>query len=504
MANMRAEYMSEMKVTGAVKLSQGAKAELQRQKRATRINNEKYFRIHPELRQMTSAFISALLADKPDDVHLYAEQFFTNPELAHSLGLTGWSRPASVAEEFVPDEEVDEFGEDELNPEVGGATEMDAVDLENLLISLFKEADADGSGSLDAAEFANLMATADLGLSKNEVKMLLAEADENMDGGISYQEFVPLAVETVQTMRLKQRYAEVEADMNEELTWAAAQIIGMDRDDFAAFVRSAGEKLGSGGMYSKAQLKALLKSPTLGLSKQQATAAAADVAFDASGNVAVSALEETLYDTVLKVVADALAMQNVGVVGDMINEGFRHYDKEDTGYIDKKVARSQLLNIFPFLTKLQATAVLNDAPLSEDGSQLAWKDFLPKLTALVKAMGDPEAIRERSEMALRAEFAPMEMMSHLDKQKFEESITMLFAEADKDGNGVLDVHEMSRLLDNPSIGLRPNDAMDLMDMYDDDQDALISLEEFKNIAYEKLAAITRERAIMDSMDLAGL
>ena len=60
-----AQAMSEQSVTGAVKLTGGAIASLQRQKRAQRINNEKYFRTHPELRQMVSAFISALLTDKP-------------------------------------------------------------------------------------------------------------------------------------------------------------------------------------------------------------------------------------------------------------------------------------------------------------------------------------------------------------------------------------------------------------------------------------------------------
>ena len=82
----------EAKITGAVRLTEKAQAALQRQKRAQRVNNEHYFRVHPELRTMISAFISSLLKDKPEDVHEYAERFFTNPELAHSLGLPPISR----------------------------------------------------------------------------------------------------------------------------------------------------------------------------------------------------------------------------------------------------------------------------------------------------------------------------------------------------------------------------------------------------------------------------
>ena len=66
---------------------------LNQQKRTARITNEQFFRCHPELRTMTSAFMATLLREKPDDVPAFAARFFTNPDLAHELGLEGWSRP---------------------------------------------------------------------------------------------------------------------------------------------------------------------------------------------------------------------------------------------------------------------------------------------------------------------------------------------------------------------------------------------------------------------------
>ena len=110
------------------------------------------------------------------------------------------------------------------------------VELENLLVDLFREADTDGSGSLDLAEFEKLMATASLGLSSSEVKLLLSEADENADGCVSYQEFVPLAVEVVQTMRLKARYDEYEEEVSEEYRSAAMMIVGLSADEVATAV----------------------------------------------------------------------------------------------------------------------------------------------------------------------------------------------------------------------------------------------------------------------------
>ena len=95
--------------------------------------------------------------------------------------------------EHEPEPEEEFYDDDELNPEMGGTTDFDPVELEAMLEEMFKEADQDGNGTLDMAEFAKLMATTNLGLSKAELDMLLAEADENTDGNVSYAEFVPLA-----------------------------------------------------------------------------------------------------------------------------------------------------------------------------------------------------------------------------------------------------------------------------------------------------------------------
>ena len=488
--------MTEHTVTSTVKLSANDQAALQRQKRAQRVNNEQYFRVHPELRQMTSAFISALLADKPDDVHLYAEQFFTNPELAHSLGLYGWSRPVSPEPEEAPYEAEDEYGEDELNPELEGGTGMDVVDLENLLIELFKEADTDNSGTLDPAEFAGLMATAQLGLSKQELKFLLADADENSDGSISYAEFVPLAVEVVQTMRLKQRYEDYAADIGEEMRWGAEQIIGPP-DGITAAVQQAGSKMGVSAL-SKGQLKSLLKQPALGLSKQQASMAAAAVPYDEGDTVAISWLCEELYGILVDTVAEGLAQQNLGAVGEEIEAVFKFYDKEDTGLIDKKVAKTALNQAFPFLTRLQVSSLVGDAPVDLDG-QITWRPYLPKLEAVIKAFADPEALKERAELAVRAEFQPVAMMNNMDRAKFDEQMTMLFKEADKDNSGALDLNELAALLKSGDLGLSPSDAEGLMEHFDVDMSSQMELPEFLDCAYDVLAALAREKAIMNVM-----
>merc|ERR1719263_2746576 len=67
-------------------------------------------------------------------------------------------------------------------------------------------------------EFKGVLAMADLGLSDREVKRVMAEADFNDDGEISYEEFIPLAVDLVQSM-----YARMEAELAEQQDEDAAR-----------------------------------------------------------------------------------------------------------------------------------------------------------------------------------------------------------------------------------------------------------------------------------------
>ena len=69
---------------------------------------------------------------------------------------------------------------------------MPRDELEDMMRNVFEAADADGSGALDRREFARCLRSAELGLTRKEINLLLTEVDENGDGLISYEEFTPL------------------------------------------------------------------------------------------------------------------------------------------------------------------------------------------------------------------------------------------------------------------------------------------------------------------------
>ena len=52
-------------------------------------------------------------------------------------------------------------------------------------------------------EFQNLLSKLELGISHNELGLLINDADENQNGVVEYSEFVPVAVDMILSFRAR-------------------------------------------------------------------------------------------------------------------------------------------------------------------------------------------------------------------------------------------------------------------------------------------------------------
>lgn len=93
--------------------------------------------------------------------------------------------------------------------------------LERALVKLFEEADVGGQNELSYAQFFNafkLLPTYDL--SENDIRVLLALANENENGAISWPEFIPDGIEAIKTFlarnKLLQKMNPQKVEISEE------------------------------------------------------------------------------------------------------------------------------------------------------------------------------------------------------------------------------------------------------------------------------------------------
>ena len=103
--------------------------------------------------------------------------------------------------------------------------EAEAQDYETLLIDLFKQADESGDGTLQSEEFMGVMERSGIGLSSEQVLLLMREADTDGDGNVSYSEFMPVALELIEVMEARNKAREDDLDTR---MWAEDQALEME------------------------------------------------------------------------------------------------------------------------------------------------------------------------------------------------------------------------------------------------------------------------------------
>lgn len=159
-----------------------------------------------------------ILRDQPKDVEAFCLQHF---EMAVAAAAGANGRRGSVLDDPEPAAKL---------------ADLDPQEVEDLIHTLFREQDADGNRTLDRHEFKMVFNKlgSKLGLRKNDVRRILAEADRDDNGQISYAEFIPVAVSIIETIVAKQRLREQEVRRSQVKAQAANHVYhGMPADELA-------------------------------------------------------------------------------------------------------------------------------------------------------------------------------------------------------------------------------------------------------------------------------
>lgn len=93
---------------------------------------------------------------------------------------------------------------------------------------MFQGADKDRSGRLSYDEFYSAFKTLSYGLSENDIKTLIALADENADGFIEWEEFIPVGIESIKTFFARNKALQRAKTHERELNKDALQLIYQD------------------------------------------------------------------------------------------------------------------------------------------------------------------------------------------------------------------------------------------------------------------------------------
>mmetsp|Transcript_19840 Transcript_19840/g.46124 ORF Transcript_19840/g.46124 Transcript_19840/m.46124 type:complete len:425 (+) Transcript_19840:93-1367(+) len=343
------------------------------------------FQIPPEFPDILKDFTREVLRNQPANITEFGAKYFDC--LAQGLpGDMGATKPAEQAQE--PELSLDE--------------------VEAIIQDLFNKYDKDTNRFLDPNEFKSLMNDLQqrLEFPKDEVLRFLAEADMNADGMIEYEEFIPLALQIIQSMyakrRLEQHIEDVEQHAEDLL------VHGMSRAELTELVGSIFERMDQdgSGFLSKQEFVTALTSMELGLTRREINTIMFQIDQDSDGMVSYREFVPFAFDLLQKLTSMRLLETELenDELSQYLNDLFKAKDTEGTGMLHTNDIRDLLHEAMLGLSRMQIFTVISEAETNTE-NKIAYATFIPRAVGLIRSMlsFEKSIVKESEEISAEAE-----------------------------------------------------------------------------------------------------
>jgi len=356
-----------------------------------------------------------------------------------------------------------------------GVVRLSPAELEELLRTMFEQADVDGSGALSRTEFKEVFRIADLGLSDTEIKRVMAEADVNGDGEIGYAEFVPLAVDLVQALYAKAETAAKMAAAEEEAAAAATEFMlhGMTREELEEVMKEVFLKAdadGSGAL-SLAEFHKCIKEAELGLTRKEINVLMQEVDADMDGTVTYEEFVPLCFDMLVELLKDELLKgKQPSELEVYLVQLWSNADMDGSGTLGVHELRDMLRSADFGLTRLQIHTILAEAEYDEQG-KADYVKFAPVASNMIYSMLDVDTQLERHAAIQSLTEEEQHSAKNLHNGKTEEDmksvLMMAFQSADAEGSGYLAMSAMKMCLEETGM-FSPKEVNGLLSVLTDD------------------------------------
>ena len=386
----------------------------------------------------------------------------------------------------------------------GGGAAAREIDMENLEMrigQMFDSADVEGKGYLSRAQATAVVRNmaGELSFSESQVQYIMTEADENNDGMIDFNEFLPLMMEIVQLLIAKQ---DVEAQMAESEAMIEDKLLhGMDREALNTLllqIFQAADTDGSGAL-DRAEFQAALKSADLGLTRKEINGLLHAVDENEDGEISYEEFAPVAFDLCVQIYARQVAHESLPTGEQEIAEYFLQLfgsaDVEGSGRIPAAQIHELLKSSDLGMSRVQMHAVLGQAVKDEAG-YVAYQEFADTAATMVGSMLNFEDQAERLQYRQQDDYG---LIDGLDEAGFQAAMGDALAAA-SDGRPALSLDAIQdaifTVLPNVS-GAEMNSLLTLL-FFPEDESELFLYEDLVNYGFAVLLQ-QREMQVMNNL-----
>lgn len=408
------------------------------------------------------------------------------------------------------------------SPNAKAVDEQELQTMYEVLTQMFKSGDVNGSGHLDRDEFFGLLRDAELGISEPELHMVLSEADEDDDGNINYVEFLPIAIDLVQSFRARREAQREYREQHGEVSEEALKLL------YSGHVEDLVKKLDRAfksadvanlGILSRAEFKTCMKKNAMDLTRVEFNMVLARMPRDAFGKIKYEDFANVLYEvrfttlknSIMETRASDTAKllmklcqeeeENSMELGDDM-ESLGSLEPEYSGMITTMQLNKVLTNIKLSLNRLQVTSIMCEAEVDE--GMIDYWTFVPIAAKAIDSMNDPNAIQQKADLMAQETISPEDFLKGKKESELRDELMEVFDQYDTDKSGELDTAEFEVCLQALDLGITKGQISALMAVADTDNTGYIDRDEFMEFGFQHLIHLQKERhvrAIQQSLEL---
>mmetsp|Transcript_11577 Transcript_11577/g.17495 ORF Transcript_11577/g.17495 Transcript_11577/m.17495 type:complete len:345 (-) Transcript_11577:439-1473(-) len=245
--------------------------------------------------------------------------------------------------------------------------------LKRALEEMFVAMDKDKSGLLSYMEFRDAFRTLSYGLNDNDINMLIALADENVDEKISWQEFIPIGIEAIKTFYTRNIVKKKAQEINQPDPKALKMVLWdeiMKCYKLLTYKFEAADLI-TDGKISLQYFKNIVRSTKFLTPKEKNLL----IRLQKSDVIEYKQFPDMLYNVRYEIAVSEMMENNLSKLEIAILKEFQSYDKDDSQEIsiqdcEAALQRCKQVNLTPF----QIHTLLGLSDCDGDG-QVNYKPF---------------------------------------------------------------------------------------------------------------------------------
>lgn len=314
----------------------------------------------------------------------------------------------------------------------------------------------------------------ELGMSDADLRHVMSEADENDDGMIDFNEFLPLAMSIFEAI-----YAKQDLHVHEQQAVDKASDLllhGMSREELEAMLHQLFDNADEEkkGYLDRQQFGKVLRDSNFGFTRREINVLMNQVDENEDGVIEFKEFVPLAFDLCVGIMARSLANQDlpsgVAEAQDFFLALFSNADPDGAGHLKLNDIKKLIQQADLGLSRVQISALCSEAKRDPADSKVDYKQFAPVAAQMVSSIINFQNAEDQAMRKERRQDAQYALIYGRDEEAFTADISEAFAAVDADGTGMVDIDGLIDTLQNafPEASEKDLDALLSLAGTDDD------------------------------------